>query len=105
MELFKRMFSSKNKVLGVNKKINSKSKVKKQDYFTLAKTWNDDIYTQAVISRNRYKIVFYWAAGLATLLVLSVIMLAPMQHTELVVSQSHCAGKTRRRVHQHSSGR
>ena len=49
------------------------------DYFQTAKGWHDDYYTTAVASRNRYRLAFYVAMGLAVLLSLSVASLVPAQ--------------------------
>ena len=48
------------------------------NYFSQAKDWADDIYTAAIISRNRYKSAFYWAAGMASLLIITLMMLLPL---------------------------
>jgi len=60
-------------------------KSKRQDYFVLAKSWADDIYTETIASRNRYKIAFYWTCGITSLLIILLTMLIPFEHTELVV--------------------
>lgn len=62
----------------------SKPKTEK-DYFKSARSWADDIYTSTIVSRNRYKMAFLGMTALCALLALSVMVLAPIQHTELVV--------------------
>jgi len=49
------------------------------DYFATAQTWADDYYASAVASRNRYRIAFMSAMGLAVLLAVSVATLVPAQ--------------------------
>jgi type IV secretion system protein VirB8 len=51
-----------------------------KNYFVTARSWADDIYTQTIISRNRYKIAFFVAMGLALLLTIAIDGLIPMQH-------------------------
>lgn len=58
---------------------------KSPEYFEQAKSWADDMYTSAIASRNRYKTAFYWAAAIASCLALAIMMLVPLQHTELVI--------------------
>lgn len=54
--------------------------VSKKNYFVAARSWSDDLYTAAIISRNRYKFAFFIAMGLATLLAIAVNGLIPLQH-------------------------
>ena len=54
--------------------------VKPLDYFVEARSWADDLYTGALISRNRYRLAFLVAMGLAISLSLSINLLLPMQH-------------------------
>jgi type IV secretion system protein VirB8 len=54
----------------------------KKNYFVEARSWADDMYTSAVISRNRYKLAFFIAMGLAVLLTIAVDSLIPIQHLE-----------------------
>lgn len=65
-----------------------------KDYFKAAKAWADDIYTVTLASRNRYKIAFLSVTGLCFLLAFCVLVLAPMQHTELVVVHEGLTGYT-----------
>ncbi|MBU0455998.1 MAG: type IV secretion system protein [Pseudomonadota bacterium] len=55
------------------------------EYFECANSWADDLYTEAVVSRNRYQFAFFWISGLASLLVISLIVLLPLRRTELVI--------------------
>lgn len=73
---------------------NADSSKSNSNYFQEAKSWADDIYTATIVSRNRYKIAFFSMAGLSALLVLSVCMLIPAQHTELVVVHQGNSGYT-----------
>lgn len=54
--------------------------IKKQNYFTSARSWADDIYTTTISSRNRYRFAFCLSMGLSCLLTLSIIGLIPLQH-------------------------
>jgi len=54
----------------------------KKNYFVEARSWADDMYTAAIISRNRYKLAFFVAMGLAVLLTIAINGLIPMQHME-----------------------
>lgn len=66
----------------------------KKDYFKTAKTWADDIYTSVIVSRNRYKVAFYLMSALVFVLGFCVLILAPMQHTELVIVHEGEGGYT-----------
>ena len=50
-----------------------------KNYFLEARDWADDMYTAAIISRNRYKVAFLTAMGLAVLLTFTVISVIPLQ--------------------------
>lgn len=50
-----------------------------KSYFIEARSWADDMYTQAVISRNRYKLAFLVAMSLAILLTIAINGLIPIQ--------------------------
>jgi len=63
-------------------------------YFQTAKNWADDIYTSILVSRNRYKMAFYMMSGIVFLLALCILMLVPIQHTELVVVHEGAGGYT-----------
>ena len=65
-----------------------------QSYFKKAETWADDIYIATVTSRNRYKLAFLASMGLSALLTLGIIMMIPLQHTELVVVHEGIDGYT-----------
>ena len=76
-------------------KINSVNKIKTDDgYFKTARSWADDIYTSMIVSRNRYKMAFYIMGVFAVLLLLCVLVLVPVQHTELVVVHEGASGYT-----------
>lgn len=64
--------------------LNAASKTKKNapSYFVEAKSWADDLYTSAIISRNRYKYAFFIAMGLSVLLAIAIDGLIPLQHME-----------------------
>ncbi len=64
-----------------------------EDYFTCAKSWADDIYTNAIISRDRYKVAFYFVLGLATLLSLAINGLIPLQHLEPLLIEHYQDGR------------
>lgn len=55
------------------------------EYFQTARSWVDDIHVTTLVSRNRYKMAFWGMAGLSALLAFCVLVLVPIQHTELVV--------------------
>ena len=65
--------------------VSLKSENNQTSYFKEARSWANEIYTEALVSRQRYKIAFFAMCGLSSLLVLSVMVLVPTQHTELVV--------------------
>lgn len=73
------------KSLGSKKSTESIQLASKKNYFTQARGWADDIYTAAVISRNRYQMAFFAAMGLAALSVLALIILIPLQHSEFLL--------------------
>jgi type IV secretion system protein VirB8 len=54
-------------------------------YFEKAKSWSNDIYTEAIVSRNRYRAVFIWSLFLMTGLLILIFMLLPLEHTEMIV--------------------
>lgn len=54
-----------------------------KNYFQLAKNWADDYYASAVASRNRWKyLCLFVAIPLCAIMLLSVLVLVPMQHLE-----------------------
>jgi len=61
------------------------SKATQSGYFTLARSWADDIYTTTVASRNRYRVAFLCAMGLSIGLSMAVFSLVPLQHIEPLV--------------------
>ena len=76
------------------KKTESKQNAPSSDYFTTAQSWADDLVTATVTSRNRYKLAFFAATGLAALMTICVMVLVPAQHTELVVVHVGQSGYT-----------
>ncbi len=62
-------------------------------YFELASSWADDIYTSAIISRNRYKYAFMIAMLLACLLVVAILVLLPLQHLQPLLIHHYQDGR------------
>ena len=79
--------------LGLKKSTESIPSVSKQNYFTQARSWADDIYTATIISRNRYQMAFFAAMGLVALSMLALIVLIPLQHTELLLVNHYPDGR------------
>lgn len=65
----------------------------KKNYFVEARSWADDLYTSAIISRNRYKLAFFVAMGLAILLAIAVDGLIPLQHMEPLLVNHYQDGR------------
>ena len=63
-------------------------------YFQAAKSWADDIYTATIISRNRYKAAFMGVLGLSVILVFCLMVMTPLQRTQLVVVHQGPSGYT-----------
>ena len=63
------------------------------NYFTLARHWADDVYTSAVVSRNRYQLAFFAMFFLSALLTIAVIMLVPTQHLEPLLVNHYSDGR------------
>jgi len=55
------------------------------NYFQTARSWSDDIHAETVVSRNRYKVAFYSMSGLCALSIICIMMLIPLQSTQLVI--------------------
>jgi type IV secretion system protein VirB8 len=70
----------------------SSSKCVDKDYFQSANDWAADRHATLVVSRNRYKIAFITSMGLAALLTLAVITLAPLQSVELEIVHENPGG-------------
>ncbi len=66
---------------------------KTTSYFVEARSWADDIYTAAIISRNRYKFAFYLSIGLAVLLTIAIDSLVPLQHMEPLLVNHYQDGR------------
>ena len=79
--------------LELKKSTESIPSVSKQNYFTQARSWADDIYTATIISRNRYQMAFFAAMGLVALSMLALIVLIPLQHTELLLVNHYPDGR------------
>jgi type IV secretion system protein VirB8 len=79
--------------LGLKKSTESMQSPSKQNYFTQARSWADDLYTAAIISRNRYQMAFFAAMGLVALSILALIALIPLQHSELLLVNHYPDGR------------
>ena len=55
------------------------------NYFQSAREWADDVYLEAVASRNRYRFACLGSFLIIALLLLGFIFLLPLQHTQLVI--------------------
>ena len=64
-----------------------------KNYFVTARSWADDLYTQMIVSRNRYKLAFFMAMGLALLLTIAIDGLIPMQHLEPLLVNHYSDGR------------
>lgn len=64
-----------------------------QSYFIGAKSWADDIYTHAIISRNRYKFAFVIAIILAVVLSICVAELIPTLRLEPLLINHYQDGR------------
>jgi len=64
-----------------------------KNYFVRARSWSDDLYTQAILSRNRYKIAFFMAMCLALLLTIAIDGLIPMQHLDPLLIHHYTDGR------------
>lgn len=64
------------------------------EYFKQAKSWSDDIYTNALVTRNRYQVAFFSSFALVALLVVALSVVAFKQHTSLVVVHRNASGFT-----------
>lgn len=62
------------------------------DYFQSAMSWSDDLHAQVLVSRNRYQKAFLLSMALASLLVICLLVLLPLQHTQLVIVHEGAAG-------------
>lgn len=71
-----------------------KGENKKQDYFTQAKSWADDVYSNAIQSKNRYKAAFLSSMALNVVTALAVVMLAGMQTLEPIIVHHYDNGVT-----------
>lgn len=70
-----------------------KSSVLENDYFTQAKTWADDLQTNAILSKNRYRLAFFVAMGLACLLTIVIMSLIPLQRIEPLLINHYQDGR------------
>lgn len=61
------------------KKTKQDSAASVQNIFGDAKTWADDYYAQAVVSRSRYQLLSFFALGLAGLLTIAIIIMMPLK--------------------------
>ena len=88
-----KMYQTIQERLKLKKSTESIPSASKQNYFTQARSWADDIYTAAIISRNRYQMAFFAAMGLVALSMLALIVLIPLQHTELLLVNHYPDGR------------
>jgi type IV secretion system protein VirB8 len=78
LDQLKKQFFSKSK----KKKCSAKKKIKKDDYFTRAQSWADDLQIAILASRNQYRLAFYCSLGVIGFLALAISTLVPVQHIE-----------------------
>jgi type IV secretion system protein VirB8 len=65
------------------------------DYFTLARSWNDDFYTCVEASRNRWKAFSLWLLTPVSIVLLTcTVMLIPAQHLEPLMINHYNNGLT-----------
>lgn len=76
-----------------SKKTTESMQASKKNYFNQARSWADDIYTAAIISRNRYQMAFFSAMGLVALAIVALIALIPLQHSELLLVNHYPDGR------------
>ena len=62
------------------------------NYFKQARSWADDVYTAAIVSRNRYQCAFVMSMGLSLLLVVALIMLLPLQKLQPLLINHYTDG-------------
>ena len=55
------------------------------NYFQQARSWSDDVYLEAISSRNRYRFAFLWSFFIISLLVIALIILLPLEKMQLVL--------------------
>lgn len=67
---------------------------KDSDYFKTAGSWQDDYYGMAVATLARYKLTCWVLVGVCALLIMTIAILVPVQHTELVVVHQGQSGYT-----------
>jgi type IV secretion system protein VirB8 len=79
--------------LGLKKSTKSMQSPSKQNYFTQARSWADDLYMSAIISRNRYEMAFFAAMGLAALSIFALVILIPLQRSELLLVNHYPGGR------------
>lgn len=73
-------------------KIKKHNKETPSNYFEEAKSWADDYYSLAILSRNRYQIAFYSCLAVCALFLVTLMSLLPLQHTQLIVVHQGQAG-------------
>lgn len=66
----------------------------KKDYFTEAKSWADDVYGNAIQSKNRYKTAFLSSIALNMVTGIALMMLATMQTLEPIIIHHYDNGVT-----------
>lgn len=55
------------------------------NYFQEARTWSEDVYLEALASRNRYRVAFLGAFCLVALCLVIFLVLLPLKNTEVVL--------------------
>ncbi|MBK2046054.1 type IV secretion system protein [Allofrancisella guangzhouensis] len=97
MQKLKDMFKSKPKAKK-NTKQKPEKPVKAQDsnkmnYFERAKTWADEIFTNAEVSKRQWFFAFSVSAFMNVLLVLAIVMMMPLKTTQLAIVHETQNGK------------
>lgn len=64
-----------------------------KDYFTYAKGWADDIYTETLVSRNRYQMAFFVSMVTVIALAVAIAGLVPMQHLAPIIVNHYSNGQ------------
>ncbi len=91
-EKIRKIYQMIQESLGLKKPTEFIQSAPKRNYFTQARSWADDIYTAAIISRNRYQMAFFVAMGLAMLAIVAIIALIPLQRIEPLLVNHYPSG-------------
>lgn len=57
----------------------------KQNYFERAKTWADEIFTNAEVSKNRWFFAFTVMSAISVLLLIVIVLMMPLKTTQLAM--------------------